>query len=80
MQKALLAVALPVLPCGSFNLYAGEVDTFDEAARVLLQEMVADIGFAWEHFDREARRRKSNNNNWIWSLRVPTMCPGTGIF
>jgi PAS domain S-box-containing protein len=64
---------------GSFNLYASEVDAFDEAARALLQEMVADIGFALENFDREARRRGieqrldlviegSSDAPWDWDL------------
>jgi diguanylate cyclase (GGDEF)-like protein/PAS domain S-box-containing protein len=44
---------------GAFNLYAGEINAFDEAARNLLVEMAMDISFALDNFDREARRKQA---------------------
>ncbi len=48
------SASLP-LPCqdvvvGSFTLYAGELDAFDEAAQNLLVEMALDISFALNRF------------------------------
>ncbi|CAB1370704.1 putative Diguanylate cyclase [Denitratisoma oestradiolicum] len=39
---------------GSFNLYAGETNAFDEDARKLLEEMAADISYALDGFERDA--------------------------
>jgi diguanylate cyclase (GGDEF)-like protein/PAS domain S-box-containing protein len=39
---------------GTFNLYAGDANAFDEDARRLLEEMAADISYALDGFDREA--------------------------
>ncbi len=44
---------------GSFNLYAGEIDAFDEAAQNLLTEMAHDISYALDNFDREAARLRA---------------------
>ena len=44
---------------GVFNLYAGEINAFDEAARKLLFEMATDISFALDNFVREAERRRA---------------------
>lgn len=38
---------------GSFNLYSGEVNVFDEAELLLLQEMTDDISFTLENITRE---------------------------
>jgi PAS domain S-box-containing protein len=64
---------------GNFNLYADQINAFDESARALLEEMAADIGFALDNFDREARRREaeqrldlviegSSDAPWDWDL------------
>ncbi|MEQ1529646.1 MAG: EAL domain-containing protein, partial [Methylococcales bacterium] len=42
---------------GSFTLYAGEIDAFDEAVQSLLIEMAMDISYALERFELESRRR-----------------------
>jgi len=47
------------VPVGVLTLYAGEVGAFDEAARNLLIEMAADIGFALDNFAREAARERA---------------------
>ena len=41
---------------GAFNLYAAEVNAFDEDIRELLVEMAMDISFALDGFAREAAR------------------------
>ncbi len=43
---------------GSLNLYAGEVNAFDQRARDLLLEMAMDIDFALERFRRDAERAR----------------------
>lgn len=54
------AASLPLHRCGvvvgTFNLYADEVQAFDEAARNLLLEMAMDISYALDNFDRDAMR------------------------
>ncbi len=44
---------------GAFNLYAGEVNAFDEDARELLQQMASDVSFALDSFARENRRKQA---------------------
>jgi PAS domain S-box-containing protein len=44
---------------GVLNLYVGEADFFDGPLVALLDEMVADISFALDNFDREAARVKA---------------------
>jgi signal transduction histidine kinase/DNA-binding NarL/FixJ family response regulator len=44
---------------GSFNLYAGETNSFDELARELLLQMAADISFALDNFAHELQRRQA---------------------
>jgi diguanylate cyclase (GGDEF)-like protein/PAS domain S-box-containing protein len=44
---------------GSFTLYAGEINAFDEAARKLLYEMSTDINFALDNLDRRAEREQA---------------------
>lgn len=44
---------------GTFNLYAEEVNAFDERARKLLFEMSMDIDFALLNFAREAQRKQA---------------------
>ena len=44
---------------GAFTLYSSERNAFDEAARNLLTEMMLDIDFALENFEREAMRRQT---------------------
>lgn len=41
---------------GSFTLYAGDVDAFDEAAQALLTEMAMDISYALNRFADTAER------------------------
>ncbi|MCX7141428.1 MAG: EAL domain-containing protein [Proteobacteria bacterium] len=57
------SASLPLIRSGSvvgtFTLYAGEANVFDEAARELLLEMSTDIGFALTNFAREAERLKA---------------------
>jgi diguanylate cyclase (GGDEF)-like protein/PAS domain S-box-containing protein len=43
---------------GAFTLYSFESNFFDEASRNLLLEMVLDINFALDNFEREAARRR----------------------
>ncbi|MBZ0104943.1 MAG: EAL domain-containing protein [Sulfuricella denitrificans] len=44
---------------GSFNLYSGEANAFDEGIRTLLVEMALDISFALDNFAREADRKRA---------------------
>ncbi|MFA7400188.1 MAG: GAF domain-containing protein, partial [Sideroxydans sp.] len=60
------SAALPIL-CkgkvfGAFTLYAGEVDSFDEAAKNLLVEMAMDISYALDRFADDAERMKNLND------------------
>ena len=47
---------------GAFNLYAGEVNAFDDAACELLAEMAIDISFALDRFDSALRRKLAEEN------------------
>lgn len=55
--------ALPLLRngavIGTFTLYSGATNAFDDAARKLLVEMAADISFALDNFAHEAERKRS---------------------
>lgn len=53
---------------GTFGIYSGEVNAFDESARNLLIEMAADISFALDGFDRDAERKRA-----LTDLRHSTM-------
>ncbi|MDH2916660.1 MAG: CHASE domain-containing protein [Gallionella sp.] len=57
------SAALPLLRngvvIGALTLYAGEIYAFDEAIRKLLIEMCADISFALDNFDLEAKRKQT---------------------
>jgi PAS domain S-box-containing protein len=44
---------------GTFNLYAGEPDFFDEEELKLLDELAMDISFAMEFAQKEAERRQA---------------------
>ncbi len=44
---------------GAFTLYSSELNAFDEAARNLLTEMMMDIDFALDNFEREAMRKQA---------------------
>lgn len=44
---------------GTFSLYSGVVDPFDEPARDLLLEMSASISFALDNFVNESERKRS---------------------
>jgi len=46
---------------GAFNLYADEVNAFDEDARELLQQMASDVSFALDTFAREKRRKQAED-------------------
>ncbi|MDO9204562.1 EAL domain-containing protein [Methylotenera sp.] len=58
------AASLPIirkgLPIGALTLYCEEVDSFDEEARNLLNEMILDINFALDNFDKASSLRKSD--------------------
>ncbi|MDD2915123.1 MAG: PAS domain S-box protein [Gallionella sp.] len=69
---------------GAFTLYSNEANAFNEAARKLLVEMATDISFALDNFDREARRKHTEEalsdsefrfrslvettSDWIWEV------------
>jgi PAS domain S-box-containing protein len=64
LAKGFLAAAAIVLKLngtviGTLTLYAGERDFFDAQMVELLQQMAADISFALDNLDREARRREA---------------------
>jgi len=44
---------------GSFNLYADVANAFDEAAQNLLVKMAMDISFALDNYDRENKRKET---------------------
>ncbi|MDP1538354.1 MAG: EAL domain-containing protein [Burkholderiales bacterium] len=43
---------------GTLNLYSGEPYSFDKPARDLLVDMAGDISFALDNFDRDAQRKR----------------------
>jgi diguanylate cyclase (GGDEF)-like protein/PAS domain S-box-containing protein len=47
---------------GVFTLYSSHADHFDPLAQELLTKMTMDISFAMENFDREAKRRASQES------------------
>lgn len=62
----LASAALP-LKCngktiGAFTLYAGEANAFDEEVRGLLIEMVNEISFALDGFEREQARKNAEQS------------------
>ena len=46
---------------GVFNLYAGEVNAFDEEARELVTQMATDISFALDNFAEAALRKQAED-------------------
>jgi PAS domain S-box-containing protein len=46
---------------GAFNLYADEINAFEEDAQDLLVQMASDISFALETFAREKQRQQAEN-------------------
>ncbi len=46
---------------GAFLLYSDEVNSFDEQAQKLLEDMASDISFALDNFDRESKRKQSED-------------------
>lgn len=56
---AAIALKLNGEVVGALNLYAGEVNFFDQQLIELLQEMAADISFALDRFDQEHRHRQA---------------------
>jgi PAS domain S-box-containing protein len=70
----LSSAALPLcrngLVTGTFSLFAGEVDAFDEAVRALLTEMSADIGYALDNLSHEAERKRAEESLRKLSLAV----------
>ena len=57
--SASLPIHRNAVAIGAFNVYAGEINAFDEATRNLLVEMAMDISLALDNFDREARRKQA---------------------
>lgn len=57
------AAALPLkrkgMVIGTFTLYSGETNGFDEAARDLLVEMATDISFALDNLAGESQRKRA---------------------
>jgi PAS domain S-box-containing protein len=65
---------------GSFTIYSGEVNAFDQSARDLLVEMAADISFALDNFARESRRQQAEEEvafkNTILQTQQETLLDG----
>lgn len=49
-------------PVGVFSLYAREPNAFDAAQLRVLEEMAEDVSFALENMEREAERKKTEDN------------------
>ncbi len=47
---------------GAFTVYARKINAFDSLSQSLLIEMAMDISFAMENFDREAKRKDSEES------------------
>ncbi len=71
------SAALPLhrngVPVGVFTLYAAEINAFDEASQTLLEEMVIDISYALDSFERDTARENAENalsesNNLLKSI------------
>jgi len=57
--SAAIALKLNGKVIGALTMYAAERDFFNQQLVELLQEMAADISFALDNLDREARRREA---------------------
>jgi PAS domain S-box-containing protein len=44
--------------CGTLNLYAAETDFFDQQHIELLQQIVTDVSFALDNFEKEEQRKR----------------------
>lgn len=55
---------------GSLNLYASQYDLFDEQECRLLEEVVADISFALNVFERERSRERAEKKNRESKIRL----------
>ncbi|TCC98933.1 GAF domain-containing sensor histidine kinase [Pedobacter psychroterrae] len=55
---------------GSLNLYASKYDFFDEQECRLLEEVVADISFAMNVFERERSRERTEKKNRDSEIRL----------
>lgn len=55
---------------GSLNLYASQYDLFDEQECRLLEEVVADISFAMNVFEREHSRERAEKKNRDSQIRL----------
>lgn len=55
---------------GTLNVYAGEVNAFDDEVRQLLTELAEDVGFALDSFAHEAGRRAAEGQLRKLSLAV----------
>ncbi len=67
---------------GAFTLYADVANAFDEAAQNLLLEMVMDISFALDNYDRENQRKliQEDNARLVERLDVATRAGKIGIW
>jgi PAS domain S-box-containing protein len=77
------SMALPIFkfgePFGIFSLYSDEVDFFDEEEVRMLDEVVRDISFTLEIFEKEELRKKAENGVRIekqFSDSIINMLPG----
>jgi PAS domain S-box-containing protein len=72
-QRIVCAAALPFLfegrVCAVLNLFATELEAFDEPERKLLSEVSMDVSYALEKFDQEARRQRTEADLKAISLR-----------
>ncbi|PXX40083.1 putative bifunctional diguanylate cyclase/phosphodiesterase [Aquitalea magnusonii] len=58
---------------GALTLYSGEPHAFDEAARMLIEEMVMDLDYALDSFQREQERQAANTALQLSEQRLRTI-------
>ncbi|RMC95344.1 EAL domain-containing protein [Aquitalea palustris] len=58
---------------GALTLYSGEPHAFDEAARMLIEEMVMDLDYALDSFQREQARQAANTALQLSEQRLRTI-------
>ncbi|WGS88422.1 EAL domain-containing protein [Methylomonas sp. UP202] len=64
---------------GSFNLYSGQLNAFDDDARNLLLEMAMDIDYALMGFDREEERRRNQQAEQFRGFMLESLNSGAPL-
>ena len=62
---------------GALTIYSGEADFFDAEQLSLMEEMSADISFALDSFEREARRQRAEEERGVALIKLRNALEGS---